>query len=170
MKSRSFRLAVNLCVTGALLLPAAGLPAATRMDCEAQPAESTTCQGCGCCAVNGPDDRCCCCGPPKQATAKPEQDLAKSCCEQESLNTEQKDVAPELLDVCTCGLSDRVPAIPSPEQQPVAQQLVLKLTMVGDSLALCNDEACKLPTGRQESLSATLLSDGAQQRLCVWRI
>ena len=157
LKSRSIRLAVNLCVIGALLLPGdAFLPvfgqSAIESSCESSASNEPTCEGCGHCQVSKPGDRCGCC-------AKCHQEL------------DAKDVDRTAAEgVCLCG-SDSLPAVPVTPSRSTSEEVVrlLVCSSVKGSFEAAGSVSLVFSGGHSPA-PLSLLPRDSQRRLCVWRI
>ena len=116
LKSRPIRLAVNLCVIGALLLSPGGLAIGATGACDAKP-------GCDCCSAEAERTGCCCCCSKRLKQTAPR----KSCCQSDPVapNSDQGDEDSSSGDcsVCLCGADSR-PATPPAERRADSQQLI----------------------------------------------
>lgn len=167
-KSRPARLAVSLCVTGALLLPLAGMSAGPRTHCANEVASTTTCPGCGSCSVAA-GERCCCCQHAETATPRKSASAASGCCSDEHSAIADNASSTNLPEVCMCGGEDSVPAAPAPEGRTTVEQLIAKLLLTSPLVASSPRESTT-PTSWEDSAPPALLPRDAQRRLCVWRI
>lgn len=191
LKSRLFRSAVNLCVTGALLVPVGGPGAVFGDTCGRDASSEATCEGCGHCSVNHRGDRCSCCSK-KPLHHKPgresseveratEADTTPSngCgshpaavarrAPQEAAKADSEETSSEGWGVCLCSRNSQ-PAVPAPLNRSAVEQLVQLINWA----SVFDFGAADLPpfalTAKQPSASLTLLPRDSQRRLCVWRI
>jgi len=175
-KSRSIRIAVNLCVIGALLMPSGGMQPAQAAKCTATASGATVCEGCGHCRINTPGERCGCCAtaPPKQAPVAKARTV-KGGCHQTSdakkpYEVQHSDInGTKTSGVCLCGGEPQPPA-PIPNNRRVDEQLVKLLSTVaplGFAEAACDPSDL---TVEHYSAPPSHRPHDSQRRLCVWRI
>ncbi len=174
--SRSSRLAVSLCVIGALLLPHA-LPLAARASaCQQSAVGVSTCSGCGSCRVSESGARCHCCCSTTSKTHDHERPVApRGCCGakviQQTSRSAVRDASPvkELeVGVCLCAKVP-APAPPAPDSRTASELLI---TLPGSAPTL-GVVSLQPPTGhRLSSRSAPLESirHPVQRLLCIWLI
>lgn len=167
-KSRPVRIAVNLCVIGALLTyagvwiyPAAG--------CDASVASVAKCRGCGHCTVSEPGERCTCCC--QQAKPRIQSSVSKkSCCHRPAdLDVAQGNSPESTHQICNCGHRTE-PAVPVPAGQFSMDRLV-QLLLAGPTskvVVALNDGT--LDWSEREGAASSLLPRDSQRRLCVWLI
>lgn len=174
LKSRSVRLAVNLCVIVALLLPSSGGQPASAAEC-GPTASTEVCEGCGRCHVSHRGEHCgCCC---KRHSAKSPSKLAdkgisdgKSCCHtpDTKLPRDKQQAEPSKV-LCLCG-GQSTPAVPAQQNRSASERLVKLLSLgpvvSGVPLALDGNS----PVLSRPNAPASLSPHEVQQRLCVWRI
>lgn len=175
-KSRSIRIAVNLCVIGALLMPSGGMQPAKAAKCNATASSEAVCEGCGHCRVSTPGERCGCCAtaPPKQAL-KAGVRTAKGCCHQPTSASMQRQTKhsgnnrTKTSGACLCGSEPQPPA-PIPNNRRVDEQLVkllLAAPPLGFAAAACDPSDL---TVEHYSAPPSHRPHDSQRRLCVWRI
>ena len=157
LQSRSIRLAVNLCVIGALLLPNGGLRAASGSNCHEVASSTACCEGCGHCSVEQLGTRCGCCSTQR-----------KGCCHSHGAkDSTDREPRKEDKGICLCNPSP-LPTAPAPTSRTSVEQLVHLLTTTADRFVR-TEEASARSTG-DPSAPSSLLPLNTQRQLCVWRI
>jgi hypothetical protein len=178
--SRPSRLAVSLCVIGALLLPHA-LPLAARASaCQQSAVSVSTCAGCGSCRVSESGTRCrCCCSATSKSRDHERPVSARGCCgakpAQQSSRSVVSGASPskspsnELeAGVCLCGKGP-TPAPPAPDSRTAAE-LLIALPGSGAALGVVSLHP---PAARRLSLRSAPLESirhPVQRLLCIWLI
>lgn len=169
LKSRAIRAAVNLCLIGALLAPAAGFASLAWEKCGEQVASNAKCPGCGCCAVADSGGRCGCC----DRTAVPRQKRAEihhsACCADE-LAEEASLLATNAPTLCLCGNADPAPAVPPAKGLTATEQLIRTLLVGSPAVVGMGPAASAFASCWDNSAVPRLLPRDAQRRLGVWRI
>ena len=171
LKSRSIRVAVNLCVIGALITPVAGIRGYVQDECGEQVASTATCSGCGCCSVSHKGDRCGCCSHAGSSREVKQASASTTCCPEDDLGQSAAEETTDALGICMCGTADPSPAVPPAEGRTASELLVRTLLSGHPSLLVVHDsDAPLLATSLGESAPPLLLPRDAQRRLGVWRI
>ena len=178
LRSRPIRLAVNLCLTGALLLGQA-LPAqAVRVECQQTASAEHKCSGCGHCKVAEVGDRCgCCCGGhTDQAAARESTPSKHGCCASKksqaagtdsSQSTEPE--APAVASACLCGQAPP-PKAPPQESRTGAEQLVKLAAASEPASRLYPTEPPKLALRSRYTDPPAPPHHAVQRLLCIWLI
>lgn len=171
LKSRSIRVAVNVCVIGALIAPVAGIRVYVQDECGEQVASTVTCSGCGHCSVPHAGDRCGCCSHAGDSRQAKQASGSMACCPEEDLGQSAAEEATDALGICMCGTADPGPAVPPAEGRTASELLVRTLLLGHPSLLVVHvTDAPLLATSWGESAPPLLLPRDAQRRLGVWRI
>lgn len=171
-KSRSVRIAVNVCVIGALLVPNPALGTAFAGDCDSTIASTHKCEGCGRCSVADTGDRCVCCRKNPVRSVEP----AKTCCTKKkccrstaaALSPNKNSTEAEVSS-CQCGRSPQ-PTTPPPPTRSAAEKLT---ELISASAVLYVSHICgesHFSSHELEFVPLILLSRDTQRHLCVWRI
>ena len=172
IKSRSVRIAVNVCVIGALLVPNAALGTAFASDCDSAVASTQKCVGCGRCSVANAGDRCGCCRKTPAHSAEPAKTCcsARSCCSRSAGTlSADKDSTEAEVDSCQCGRSPQ-PTTPPPPTRTAAEKLTELLSVSAVIyISLVHDEA-QFSSQELEFVPLRLRPRDTQRHLCVWRI
>lgn len=175
LESHLTRVAVNLCVASALLLPAGGWNATKSKPCvsDASSTATATCASCGRCSVSSQGELCGCCCQREKLT--PKEDVAltqeRSCCHR-SVSAAAKEEKPshgQRVGICLCG-HEQAPVAPAPQNRTTIEQVILALLAtpaVGQAGPA--DGAGSVLTGVYSS-PPSLLPHDSQRRLCVWLI
>lgn len=170
LKSRSIRVAVNLCVIGAILVSMAAMAGGVRDRCGNQFASKQTCPGCGCCAVLDHGVRCQCCDNAQPTGDRQPGSSQMACCSKKQSATVKPDRNTGVPGICMCGKSVPQPAVPSRHGRTATEQLVptcLPGYPMSVSIGLDLTPRASL---WEDSAPSLLLPRDAQRRLCVWRI
>ena len=171
LKSRSIRIAVNLCVTGSLLLPGGGIGLAGTVSCHASASTMEKCAGCGRCSVSEKSLRCDCCSRTRQAAvAQLTSSQARGCCHPTPDQATSDAAMPEKdHGICICGL-DPQPARPVPNDRSETEQHV-KLLLASATVAfVVTTDDRTLLASHGGSHSPTFSPRDSQRQLCVWLI
>jgi hypothetical protein len=168
--SLPIRLAVNLCLIGALLLAQGGFDTAISLACQSAASSSANCSCCGCCALKHDGSRCDCCSK-QQVKPAASQRVAqpKSCCQSSPTAVEagcESDL-PE-INVCLCGHRSRPTAPASQYRIDVEQLLKLTPKPITSLLSLADGAATRAGVSRSQPLF--LVPHAAQRLLCTWQI
>ena len=185
LKSRSIRVAVNLCVIGVLLMPSGGMTVANAANCDSLASSEATCSGCGHCQVSKPEERCGCCKREHQESSQAA--IAASteggCChsqnplqktaaagvhESPNRDLSKKNSPHEYEGVCLCASAPQ-PAVPPSPNRLTNEQLV-KLLLLDVMGFAENDSAPPHFSMERFSVAPSFESRDSQRRLCVWRI
>lgn len=172
LKSRSIRIAVNVCVIGALLLlPSSGYRTTSAADCDAAVSGTATCQGCGNCSVSKSGESCgCCCRKPTTRPAKVKPSESKGCCKHSSSSPAQSEEASsEHLGVCLCGQQQQ-PKAPAPQNRSGPERLIQVLMNAPAVDDLPVDNMTRGSLVEQVAGPPFLLPHDSQRRLCIWLI
>ncbi len=164
LKSRSIRIAVNLCVTVALLMPGNVSGMVGSDSCAVDASKPASCSRCCHCSINEPGERCgCCCKKPA-----PRADEA-NCCKSRSSQQASKPSPPSYQGICTCAAEQR-PGAPAPQGRSILEQLVQIRSMgCGDLITTPCDPKFSLIAEDRFS-SPALLPRDSLRLLCIWRI
>ena len=174
-KSRLTRVAVNVCVASALLLPPGGWNSMASKACasEASSSSKATCGGCGHCSVNAVGELCgCCC---RRGVPDTNKNVAshqtKSCCHRakSTIAKQIQSAGDHIESICLCGL-EQAPAAPVPQTSNLSEQIVLAL-LSAPALGQTNfaDETV-FARGALYSSPPALSPHDSQLRFCVWLI
>ena len=163
VKYRSIRIAVNLCLTGAFLLPGTSFGKSPAPACDSTASKSEKCEGCGQCTVSSSGERCgCCCqkpAPPAHHHGWHASHVADHV-KQSKAGTSH--------GVCFCG-TDPQPAAPASQSRAFAEQLVkVRLIAFTNHFASATDALFNMCV--EQSAPPSLLPRDSQRLLCVWRI
>lgn len=173
LKSHSIRLAVNLCLIGAMLLSYGGIAPAIASACQTSASTTAKCAGCGHCDVEHEGGRCGCCSKKNHNPAKEEKKAPqKGCChnsnatDKESNESEESDS--QGVSACLCGQGSQ-PAVPAPQTRIDLEQ-VLKLApkLFSSLLSLDDNKSSRTIVSRSQPLF--LLPHASQRLLCIWLI
>lgn len=170
--SRSVRLAVNLCVIGALLVPNPAMRTATASACDSGIASTQKCEGCGRCSIASDGDRCGCCQQQPARIAKP----AQTCCSGKShcgsspaASSNVRDSTVAEVCSCNCGRTPE-PTAPAPPTRSAAEKLT-ELLMAPTAIHVSHSHDEQHCSPRElEIVPLTLLPLDTQRQLCVWCI
>ena len=172
IKSRSVRIAVNVCVIGSLLVPNAALGTAFASDCDSAVASIHKCEGCGHCSVASSDDRCGCCRKNSARSAE----STKTCCTKEkccgtsaaALSADDDSTETE-VDSCQCGRSPQ-PSTPPPPTRSAAEELT-EILSVSAVMYVCHVHGeTQFSSQELDFVPLSLVPRDSQRHLCVWRI
>lgn len=178
LRSRPIRLAVNLCLTGALLLGQTVPAHAVRAECQQTASAENNCSGCGHCKVTEAGERCgCCCGEhAHQAPAKEPAPPTHSCCgtkqsraDDSSSSQPPEAVAPVVAKACLCGQAPP-PTAPPQESRTGAEQLVKLATASEPGSRLCPSEPPQLTSRSRYAAPPSPPRHSVQRLLCIWLI
>ncbi len=167
LKSRSIRAVVNLCVTGAILAPAAGFVGSARDECGKRVASIATCPGCGCCAVAHTDERCGCCNHAEPLRESRVATNKAECCSDDSGKEAAKSSAAS-QNICMCGNADREPAVPPAEERSATEQLV-RTILVGSPMMVWGGSDLPTFDSSREIVLASL-SSSPRRPTATWRL
>jgi len=169
LKSHPIRLAVNLCLIGALLLSHGGFGPAIASACQASAITSAKCAGCGNCAVESEGARCGCCSKKgNEAPAKQQHAQNHGCCHESPATDESNnDSDSDGVGACLCGQGSQ-PAVPASQSRVDVEQVVKLATNLVSTLGSDDYAAARSVVNWSESL--ILLPRDSQRRLCIWLI
>lgn len=178
LQSRPIRLAVSLCLTGALLLGQTVPAHAVRGECNQTESAEHKCSGCGHCKVAEAGDHCgCCCGGhAHQAPARESTPPAHRCCGVKKPQAYQADsgqltepIAPVVARACLCGRTPP-PTAPPQESRNGTEQLV-KLSAASEPPSrLHSAEPPQLPLRSRYAAPPLPPHHAVQRLLCIWLI
>ncbi len=173
LKSAPIRLAVNLCLIGALLLSQGGVFTAIASACEVTACGTATCSGCGHCEVESDGERCGCCSKKRQQPAHERTKATKKACCHSSpavpaTSIEQQETEPQGFSACFCGL-DSEPAVPASEGR-IAIEQVIKAAPKRAAPAVPLDVASANRATSRFLEPVPLLPRFSQRQLCIWII
>ncbi len=123
---------------------------------------TTACDGCGCCEVQSPDQRCCCCGDTEKAPTAPKSDGGTQAPEV------QGQPRASLLGVCLCGVM--VP--PMDRGDRCAERITARHVAMSEVVA--DESICGRP--RSVAKPVDFLCEAvpaprySQRFLCMWLI
>lgn len=164
IKSRSIRIAVNLCVTVALLLPGSSFGNSLTSPCELNASSEAKCKGCGHCSVSSPGQRCGCCCKKKDTSHQ------ESGCQSSSRSlAAKKNNSGSSQGVCLCK-ADKQPAIPASQCRSLFEQILQLRHFASTSLSASAADAMHSCTMEGHCVPTSLLPRDSQRLLCVWRI
>jgi hypothetical protein len=170
LRSRPIRIAVNLCLTGALLFSNGGFSPAIASVCETTASSSAHCSGCGHCLVEHPGAPCGCCSRQQhQLAAKQKVARPKSCCHPSPAAAQTgspSNVAK--VNACHCGHGPQ-PAAPTSQDRVEVEQ-ILKLAPQPICSPLSGADQTALAAVLRQSHTQFRLPHASQQLLCIWRI
>ncbi|QDV78331.1 hypothetical protein K2D_19380 [Planctomycetes bacterium K2D] len=200
LKSRSFRLAVNLCVTGALLVPVGSGGRVLGNHCDALassgiangvvvngtvPSKNAVCVGCGHCPVSHQGDFCGCCRKkptPLARTADSHHGHSGHDGDSCSGHSIAYDHRPLVAVAQSSNESFRdelgvclcghepEPAIPAPRNGTANDQLAQMLLLASASGIVTAEAPPLWQSTAPHPAPPSLLPRDSQRRLCVWRI
>lgn len=170
LRSRPIRLAVNLCLIGALLLSHNGFGTAIASTCQTTASTSTKCSGCGHCAVDGEGARCGCRKKQGHTPATEKQHSQhKGCCSKKSVADETNHQSHSSdVGACLCGQGS-LPAVPASQSRVDIKQ-VLKLAPKPRSTSLSLDAYTPSRASAGRSQPLFLMPHASQRLLCSWLI
>ena len=172
IKSCSVRIAVNVCVIGALLVPNPALGTAFASDCDSAVASTHKCDGCGRCSVANSDDRCGCCRKNSARSAETAKTccMKKKCCGRSAAALlADNDSTETEVGSCQCGRSPQ-PTTPPPPTRSATEKLTEILSVsAAISVSHIHGES-QLTTQELEFFPLSLVPRDSQRHLCVWRI
>lgn len=164
LKSYPFRLAVNLCLVGALLLSPVGIGSTSAAPCQASASNAAKCTGCGTCSAARDGSCCgCCCKESRTTASKPSP--TKSCCQKNS-KTEESQSA--ILGVCLCGKSIP-PAVPNSQYRIDVEQVLKLAQALGTTLPTSVEDTLDC-LATSWSPPTSLPPRTSQRLLCIWLI
>ena len=171
LKSAPIRLAVNLCLIGALLLSQGGIFTAIASACEVTASGAAKCSGCGHCEVASMGERCGCCSKKRSQPAHEHTKAAKkSCCHSSpatpSANPLPQETEQQGFSACFCGL-DSEPAVPASDGR-VEIELLIKAAPKRTSLAIPVDLASANRASSRFLEPVPLLPRFSQRQFCIW--
>lgn len=171
LKSRSIRIAVNVCVIGALLFPGVGYRTAFSAECDAVVSGTAKCHGCGNCPVSYPGESCgCCCSKPATRPVAVRPSESKRCCKHSSSPpAQEKEASSEHLGVCLCGQQPQ-PKAPVPQNRSGPERLIQVLVTMPAFDDLPVDNMTRGSLIEQATGPPFLLPHDSQRRLCIWLI
>lgn len=123
---------------------------------------TAACEGCGCCEVQSPDQRCCCCGASEEASADPHSSRDPQASDSEGQSRAS------LLGVCLCGVM--VPPMDRGDRCP--ERIMVRHVAMSEAVA--DESICRRP--RSEAKPVHFLREAipaprySQRCLCMWRI
>ncbi len=172
IKSRSVRIAVNVCVIGALLVPYTALGATLTSACDSAIASTHKCEGCGRCSVANTGDRCSCCQKRPARNAKPDKTccIKQKCCNSSTAAlSANMDSTQSEIGSCQCGRRPQPTTPPLPTRS--AAEKLNELLSVSAVIHVCHvDGEAQFSTQDLEIIPLTLLPLDSLRHLCVWRI
>ncbi|MFN3193966.1 MAG: hypothetical protein ACE361_25880 [Aureliella sp.] len=123
---------------------------------------ATSCDGCGCCEVQSPDQRCCCCGGSEDSPADSPPTRGDQTTEVEG------HPQASLLGVCLCGVM--VPPMDRGDRCP--QRIIVRHVAVSEAAADQNFYRRSKVTSLRAAppCEANLVARYSQRFLCMWLI
>ena len=172
IKSHPVRIAVNVCVIGALLVPNSALGTVFASNCDSAVASTHKCEGCGRCSVANSGDRCGCCRKNSARSAEP----AKTCCTKKkccgtsaaALSADNKSTESE-VGSCQCGRSPQPTTPPLPTRSATEKLTEMLSVSAAISVGHIHGES-QFTSQELEFFPLSLVPRDTQRHLCVWRI
>lgn len=139
----------------------AAAPLAGRSDTPER-TETNACEGCGCCEIQSPDQRCCCCSGDADSSNEASSEL------QPDTSVVDEQPSESLLGVCLCGIT--VPPLDRGARSP--ERIIVRPVAISTAVSadVIHSRAKSLALRTDSRLDRTSTPRYSQRFLCMWLI